>query len=244
MSLQAIIDSSASIEIIRDDVVAQTISRNGKISVARRDSVKPFVFKVTPGSSYNWYNWRFATRTLDTMRNLLEGVYSKGRYQEHTIQIGTTDTNLNWIFEYGPNQLTTTNLTTNISVNSTLSGGRTLRISQSSGTILPGAVMFKAGDLVQPVGHRYPYIVQGITTDGQTTTTTDVIKINSPGTSAESWNILVHRDIIGTITNGARLTVGPACSFNVIITQLPSYRFVNKNQVEFTGDFILMENIT
>jgi hypothetical protein len=48
MALQDIINSAVNVEVNRSKLVAQTVSRSGRISVASRNWTNPFRFVITP----------------------------------------------------------------------------------------------------------------------------------------------------------------------------------------------------
>jgi len=48
MTMQQIIDSAVNVEINRSKLVAQTVSRSGRISAVSRNWANPFRFTVTP----------------------------------------------------------------------------------------------------------------------------------------------------------------------------------------------------
>ena len=57
--------------------------------------------------------------------------------------------------------------------------------------------------------------------------------------------IPIHRAYMAqSATAGSPFFAGSrACFFRVKIVRLPTYRFVNKDLIEFTGDFELIEEI-
>ena len=76
MSLQQIIDSAVNVEVNRSKLVAQTISRSGRISTASRNWANPFRFTVTPKPVWAASEYRsvFAA-LLDNDRYLPHGFY-------------------------------------------------------------------------------------------------------------------------------------------------------------------------
>ena len=58
MALQDIINTASNIEINRSKLVAQTVSRSGRISVASRNWANPFRFTVTPKPVWTYTEYR------------------------------------------------------------------------------------------------------------------------------------------------------------------------------------------
>lgn len=86
--IQDVIDSAVNIEFNRSKLVAQTVSRSGRISTASRNWANPYRFTVTPKPV-----WRYAE-----CRAMIESIYSNDRYETEEIYFG----------DY-PNSQTTTN---------------------------------------------------------------------------------------------------------------------------------------
>ena len=215
MSLQGIINTASNIEITRTEVVAQTVTRSGRVYTGRRDTVKPWQFKVTPAAYYPW----------DIARAALEGILAKDRYEESTISFSVSGQS--WMFAY-QGALTSSELQNNVIVTGATSRTITATIS---GTVLSKQstdIIFAAGDLIQPLQntHRYPYVVTENVTRGSTS----------------SISIPVHRDIIGTLTGGG-FRAGPTCEFKVLVTNLPSYNYLPGKLIQFSGDFQILENV-
>jgi hypothetical protein len=76
--LQDIINSAVNIEINRSKLVAQTISRSGRISTASRNWANPYRFTITPQPV-----WQYAD-----VRALIESVYRNDRYTTQTVYFG------------------------------------------------------------------------------------------------------------------------------------------------------------
>jgi len=76
--LQDIIDSAVNIELNRSKLIAQTISRSGRISTASRNWANPYRFTVTPKPI-----WQYSE-----VRSVLEAIYRNDRYETVTITLG------------------------------------------------------------------------------------------------------------------------------------------------------------
>ena len=76
MSLQQIIDTAVNIEINRSKLVAQTVSRSGRISTASRNWANPFRFVVTPKPVWTASEYRSVfAELLDNDKYLPYGFY-------------------------------------------------------------------------------------------------------------------------------------------------------------------------
>lgn len=216
MSIQGIINTAQSIEISRQEVVAQTVTRSGRVYSGRRDTVKPWQFKVTPAAYYNW----------ESARTALEAIMNKDRYEEDTITF--TQTGQSWMFQY-QGVCSGSELQNNLAISGTSGRNITATISGSILSFASSAVIFAAGDIIQPLAgsHRYPYIVTSTVSRGSTSNIT----------------IPVHRDIIGSVSSGG-VRAGETCTFKVLVTNLPSYQYVPGRLLQFSGDFQLLENVT
>jgi hypothetical protein len=76
--LQNIVDSAVNIEFNRSKLVAQTISRSGRISTASRNWANPYRFTVTPQPV-----WKYAD-----VRAMIESIYRNDRYETVAIYFG------------------------------------------------------------------------------------------------------------------------------------------------------------
>jgi hypothetical protein len=214
MSVQNIIDKAQQIEIDRRRVVGQTISRSQRIKTAERSTAQPWRFKITPPGSLPW----------TASRGFMEVIDLNDRVGEYTISLNNNP-GLNYITAYmgelTQNQLNSLDIhavNTNSLVITTLP-------SVSSST-----VVFAQGDLIQPENSRYPYTVAQTVVRGLSTTT----------------SVTVHRPIItseGVNLVGQGLAVGNSCTWRVVVAALPSYQLIPMRQVQYTGDFELIEKV-
>lgn len=222
MSLQFIINSAVSVEVNRSQLVAQSISRSGKVLTASRNWVNPWRFVVEPQPVWLHSNYR----------SIFEPVINGDKYAEYTIKLGQGKQS--WVTEYLGKCLYT-----NVTVTeqgspvtyrvldgvSVSSASGTNMIVNTSGTAV-GKILVEAGDIIQPFGHRYPYVATA------TVTVT--------GTSA---TIPLHRGYLPTATSisGVGLRVGTDCEFTVQVTKMPTTKFTSGKLVEFTSNFDLIE---
>jgi hypothetical protein len=97
-------------------------------------------------------------------------------------------------------------------------------------SVSSSTVVFAKGDLIQPENSRYPYAVVDTVVRGLTTTT----------------SVTLHRPIItseGVTLSGQGLAVGNSCTWRVVVSGLPTFQLIPMQQVQYTGDFELIERI-
>lgn len=208
--LQYVINSAVSIEVNRSKLVAQSISRSGKVLTASRNWVNPWRFVVEPQPVWLHANYR----------HIFEPIINADKYSEHTIKLGQGGQA--WITEYQGNCPTTNGVLNTLTVTSAT--GTSMVVNTTGMTL--GQIIVKAGDVIQPVGHRYPYVATATVT-----------------VSGNSATIPLHRGFIPTTTSisGVGLRVGTSCEFTVQVTKMPTVKFTTGKLVEFTTNFDLIE---
>lgn len=215
MSLQTIIDTAQKIVFDRRKVVGQTISRSQRIKSAKRNSANPLALTVTPSEYFNYA----------TARSMVEGVLANDRYTEFTVKLGGT-TKTAYLNQYQGNHLSVAQAQATTITNFTL----TSVTLTAANLVPPDKFLFKAGDWIQPLWSRYPYIITE----------------NVPGNNAYVYTVTVHRSLITsestTITN-ATILVGTNTTMRVLITDLPTYEIGLYKQLSWSGDFQLVEKI-
>jgi hypothetical protein len=214
MSLQTIIDKAQQIEIDRRRMVGQTISRSQRIKTAERATAQPWKFKVTPPASLPW----------TASRGFIEVIDLNDRVAEYEISLsnspGTSYIN-SYMGELTQGQLNALEI---------LSVGTSSFVVTSLPSVSSSTVVFAKGDLIQPENSRYPYTVVDTVVRGLTTTT----------------SVTLHRPIItseGVTLSGQGLAVGNSCTWRVVVSGLPTYQLIPMRQVQYTGDFELIERI-
>lgn len=214
MSIQNIINAAQQIEIDRRRMVGQSISRSQRIKTAERSTSQPWKFKVTPPAQLPW----------TTSRGVIEVIDLNDRVNEYTISLNA-NSGMNYITAY-QGSLTQAQLNAlTISTSTTATLVLTTLPSVSSST-----VMFKAGDLIQPENSRYPYSVTETVLRGSNTTTS--VTLHRPIITSENINLV-----------GQGVAVGNSATWRVIVTGLPTYALIPMKQVQYTGDFELVEKI-
>ena len=106
-----------------------------------------------------------------------------------------------------------------------------------------GQYLLRAGDWIQPSNSRYPYIVAADVLSSSATQNS-----SSPYSASNTlltFTATTHRPLITSEGIDPRTTIymGTATSMRVVVSQLPTYKLVERDQAEYTGDFILVEKI-
>ena len=158
MALQDIINSAVNIEVNRSKLVAQNVSRSGRISVASRNWSNPFRFTITPKPVWTAAEYRLAFQTL----------LDRDRYGTHSMMLNDMSTTTflanrgnSWMIPY-QGSAATANVITSYNADTTAngtSGTKVVLTNINSTTITPGTYLFKTGDYLRVTGSRYPYIV-------------------------------------------------------------------------------------
>lgn len=216
MTIQNIIDSAQSIEISRPALVASSMSRSGRLFTAARNWSKPIRITVVPKPVFR----------ISEARAVIEGIMNTDRHTEQLVSLGTGGAS--WCVAYQGSVGTTDGRLNGVTVVGFTNTSITLT---GIAAIDTDTVILRAGDLIQPAGHRYPYFVRA-----------DVIKL----ADATEQTFLVHRGFLeqeGYTPAGAALIVGTACTFTVKVSNLPDYRYIPGQLVEFTDDFELIESV-
>ena len=224
MALQDIIDTAVSIEVNRSKLIAQTMSRSGRISVASRNWANPFRFVVTPKPI-----WRY-----DEYRAIFEPIFTADRFSSQSIALTNYNTSTGaviatdmlWLTQY-QGGLDSNNDGALSDYTATSKSDNALTITKS-GTPTVGTYIVKAGDYLRIDGATYPYIVSAD------------VQVSASSTAT----ITLHRGMLESFSTGATIFVGHrAARFNVKVTKLPQIKFLPGKLVEFTSDFELAEAI-
>lgn len=214
MSIQNIINGAQQIEIDRRRMVGQSVSRSQRIKTAERSTGQPWKFKVTPPGQLPW----------TASRAFIEVIDFNDRVNEYTISLNDNP-GMSYITAYQGemSQAQLDSLTISTSTTSTL-------VLTTLPTTATTAVLFKAGDIIQPDNSRYPYTVVSTVLRGASSTV----------------SVPLHRAIItseGINLIGEGVRVGNSATWHVIVTGLPTYTLVPMQRVQYTGDFEFIEKI-
>jgi hypothetical protein len=213
MTVQVIINSAQSIEFDRRRIIGQSVSRSERIRTAERASAQAFKFMITPVARFRY----------SLVRSVLESIQYYDRSREQVVAL-SANSNLWYINQYQGactqaqlNAMTITNYSS-----ATITIGTLPSVTSST-------KLFRAGDWIQPEGSRYPYIVVFDVSRGSDSTVN--VELHRPIITSENYDI--RRPIL----------VGTATTMVVMVTELPTYRLVEKDWAEFNGDFTLVESI-
>ena len=224
MALQDIINSAVNIEINRSKLVAQTLSRSGRISTASRNFTNPFRFTVVPKPIW----------TYDNYRSQFEPLFNNDIFASQTFALTDFNTSTGASLSPGSDWLTfyqgdLADATDQILDNYTATSisGNSLTITKA-GSPTVGQYLVRKGDYIRMSTGNYPYIV------------TADLQVSASATAT----ISLHRGALEAVAPGTSIYVGRrAALFKVIVTKLPQIRFLPGKFVEFTEEFGLVEDI-
>jgi hypothetical protein len=157
MSLQQIIDTAVNVEVNRSKLVAQTLSRSGRISTASRNWANPFRFTITPKPVWTASEYRSVfAELLDNDRYLPHGFYLNA-IDPTTFQ---ADLGNSWMVNYqgGADVSLKNNTIDSYAATSQTSGAMLCLTNVNSTTITAGTYLAKEGDYLRLSNTRYPYI--------------------------------------------------------------------------------------
>jgi hypothetical protein len=212
MSFQWIFDNAVSINMNRRPIVSQTTSRDQRIrTVSRGGNI--WRFTVTMPNGLRWQENRGNMEAVD-LANILT-----------TDTVNMSKAAYNYIVGYqgavsNPGTMTLTPPTPPGAANTFTLGNLP---STAASTVL-----FKAGDLIQPVGTTHVYSV-----------TADVLR----GTGS-TVGVPVHRTILEASGSGPyTINVGSAVSWKVICTQCPTWTITPGGLIQWSGPFVFAESL-
>jgi hypothetical protein len=224
MSIQTIINSAQTIDFTRGALVASTMSRSGRLLTAARNWTKPWTFTITPKPV-----WKFADN-----RGIIETILNYDKTKEYVINLAD-NSNMAWMVQYqgaavlGATGLVIDNTT---DINSTI---LVLRLGTANIGHAAGTILLKAGDIIQPYGHRYPYVVVN-----------DVSMPIGIINSSTKISVTLNRALLaedGYSFADKTLVAGVDCRWHVKVTKLPKVKFFAKDFIQFTDDFEITEVI-
>ena len=219
MSLQTIIDNATYLEINKQKVAATSVSRSGRILTAERVNAIPYRFKVGMHSGLTYSDNRDLVEALDALDTIVSS----------NVDIGASNTNLNYITSYQGSA--NTSQVNQLVMSSTGTANLVIDTSSVSGT--PGGNLFVVGDVIQPAGntgtYKYPYNVT-----------------SNVAWNASSVTVPVHRPVLnqdGVALTSGGVRVGTNCRYHLKPVNKVFYRAASYNRIEFTDDFDLVEVI-
>lgn len=214
--LQTIINSAQDIDISRASMVATSVSRSGRLLTAARNWVKPWKFTV---SARPYWHYDADTRAM------IEEIMTLDRHTEKTIHLGNNAGSA-WTIAYqGAGVFGATGFTFNAASAGT---NLVLNLGTANAALSTGTVLFRAGDIVQAAGDRYPYVVTALVTKPASGTTVTLV---------------TNRGLITSADPGTQMVAGVNCSWVVKVSKLPTTRLLPGRLVEFTSEFELVESV-
>jgi hypothetical protein len=225
MSLQQVIDTAVSMEISRPSLVGQSVSRSGRLLTAVRNTVKPWRFTVEPKPVWLYEQYRTE----------LESILQADRSQEVEITLGSNPRQ-DWIIKYlgsVPSLQFAYQGSAQFTVNA-LSQGTSLVLDVNEASpftpLSAATVIFRAGDVIQPIGHRYPYAVSETVLRGTESTIT--VLVNRGLLQQQDYDIV-----------GKGIQAGQHCRWQVKIAKLPQAQLISGRFMQFTDNFELIESV-
>lgn len=158
MALQDIIDTAVNVEVNRSKLVAQNVSRSGRISTVSRNWANPFRFVVTPKPVW----------TAAEYRAVFEPLMNNDRFEAQSMFLnninfatGSASLGNSWMINYQGYGDANNNGSLDSYVATSATAGTRIILSYSGSTITSPTTkyIFKSGDYVRPTITRYPSIV-------------------------------------------------------------------------------------
>ena len=255
-SYQFAIDNAESIQLGYQDIINDTVSRNGNIRTGRIAGTRPFQFEVLIKGYFDAANVE--------CRAFLQHLDQNAVVTTETIDIGATNTGLNYITGYQGNCSTayleslnfypTPGILDNSAQGSTVTPSYyVLTLQEANITHRPASastVIFEQGDFIQfnytgttgpDTNQQVPYQVMETVTFG-----------DKYAAGNGFYDVKVNRHYYGKFGSGAggistpHLKVGSNVSFNVALVSKPKYEFITGGKngfITFNDSFKFVEVI-
>ena len=193
---------------------AQSISIDRRAVTAQTIARDNTVRAVSRGGQ----TWRFTVRLPDGLRwsdarPYIEAIEAADRYTAGNVQLSNTGYT-GWLNAYRGSALSTTGFYANITTgwaNATI----------TANPAVASGYKFRTGDIVQ------------VGTTGNVYSITSDVAFNS--------NAVTSNRAVRDTTGNVALTVGPAVTWTVICTQLPTWTIFARDQVSWSGEFVFYE---
>ena len=199
---------------------AESISFDRRAVTAQTISRDNTVRTVSRGGQ----TWRFTVRLPDGIRwsdarPYIEAIDAADRYTTGNVQLSNAGYT-SWLNAYRGSAATTTGFYANVNT-----GWANATITANPAVV--SGYKFRAGDIVQ------------VGTAGNVYSITSDVAYNS---NVVTFNRAV-RDITANVGSNVALTVGPAVTWTVICTQLPTWSIFARDQVSWSGEFVFYESL-
>lgn len=216
MSLQTIIDLAESVKINRRKVVGIQYTRSEILRTSETPTRNPWRFTVTVSAKLPYNESRILLENLDTL--------DKTTPEEITF---SNNPGLEWVFKYRGQM-------TQGQINDLLIqkfGDATSSYSELVLQNLPqlptNAVLFRAGDVIQPENYPYPFSIQEDVLRGTASTVT--LKTHRPNFISDNLEL-------------NKVKVGNDVTFKLVCINMPTYTILPGQLVQFDSEFQLYEH--
>lgn len=217
---QWIFDNAETLSINKNPIISQTITRDQSVrTVSRGGAVWRFTVKMPNGFRYS--DSRYYINELDL----------NARTSSSVIQLSNPGYNYIVAYRGGLSSLQRSALT--MKYTSAMAATDTTKFEVSGLPALGGGItsstsIFLIGDIIQKAGSKYVYTVNS-----------DVLR-----GSGSTVQVPVHRTILDTPSDTATaINIGAACSWTVICTQMPNWKIVPRDIVQWDGEFQFYESL-
>lgn len=217
---QWIFDNAETMSINKGPIISQTITRDQSVrAVSRGGAVWRFNLKIADAYKYSDIRWRINEMDLNI------------KTSTSTIQL--SNPGYEYIVAYRGDLTTLQRSALRMKYTSAMSAVNTMKFEVSELPALGGSVtsttaIFRIGDVIQKAGSKYVYTVN-----------TDVLR--GTGTTVE---VPVHRTILDTPSDTATaINIGAACTWTVICTQMPTWKIIPYDRVQWDGEFQFYESL-
>ena len=164
--------------------------------------------------------WRFEVRLPDgprwtDYRDIITDLDNTNQITQGVFQFNNSGHE--WLIKYQGDLTNIGSITVNVP-----SSGNTVTITGGASGLVAGEFIFKKGDVIQLGASGKVYtVVEDVAHDGST--------------------ITLHRPLLDETAGSATLRVAENCQFTVICTEFPNWTLFARDQVSWSGAFVLTE---
>lgn len=217
---QWVFDNAETMTINKNPIISQSITRDQSVrTVSRGGAVWRFNIKLPDAFKYS--DIRYYINELELNAKMT------------TSQIQLSNPGYNYIVAYRGDLTQTQQSNLTIKYTSAMAAIDKTKFEVSGlpaigGNITATTAIFRIGDIIQKAGSKYVYTVNS-----------DVLR--GTGTAVE---VPVHRVILDAASDTATaVNIGSACTWTVICTQMPNWKIVSYDRVEWDGEFQFYESL-
>jgi hypothetical protein len=217
---QWVFDNAETMTINKNPIISQSITRDQSVrTVSRGGAVWRFNIKLPDAFKYS--DIRYYINELELNAKMT------------TSQIQLSNPGYNYIVAYRGDLTPTQQSNLTIKYTSAMAAIDKTKFEVSGlpaigGNITATTAIFRIGDIIQKAGSKYVYTVNS-----------DVLR--GTGTAVA---VPVHRVILDAASDTATaVNIGSACTWTVICTQMPNWKIVSYDRVEWDGEFQFYESL-